>query len=251
MTIRRLAHVLLGLSIGMILVGAAGLSIVPMHNASPALPWVKPYKFDANGDVPVPGSANLHLPAGKVAVSFRAQLPSGPDNHLPLPKLDLDIDPPPGVAQPLATADYGVELSSNNDAHHRVWFVQVPTDGVYKITTDGEVNGIVTPSLAFGMEDEYPARATWPMWPFIALLVVGSFALLGSRMWSAFAPPPPNAAANRVFLPYSPEQYLGPQTPTDDGDSAERLKTLASLRDSGAITEAEFETEKRRILDDL
>jgi hypothetical protein len=29
----------------------------------------------------------------------------------------------------------------------------------------------------------------------------------------------------------------------------EQLKTLASLRDSGALTEAEYETEKRRILD--
>ncbi len=29
----------------------------------------------------------------------------------------------------------------------------------------------------------------------------------------------------------------------------EQLKTIAALRDSGALTEAEFETEKRRILD--
>ena len=37
--------------------------------------------------------------------------------------------------------------------------------------------------------------------------------------------------------------------PTDEGVRLERLKTLAAMRDSGALTEAEFETEKRRILD--
>jgi hypothetical protein len=37
--------------------------------------------------------------------------------------------------------------------------------------------------------------------------------------------------------------------PTDEGVRLERLKTLAALRDSGALTEEEFETEKRRILE--
>ena len=39
-----------------------------------------------------------------------------------------------------------------------------------------------------------------------------------------------------------------PYTPTDDGVRIEQLKNLAALRDSGALTDAEFETEKRRIL---
>ena len=37
--------------------------------------------------------------------------------------------------------------------------------------------------------------------------------------------------------------------PGDEGVRLERLKTLASLRDSGALTDAEFEAEKRRILE--
>ncbi len=39
------------------------------------------------------------------------------------------------------------------------------------------------------------------------------------------------------------------KTRTDEGTKIEHLKTLAALRDSGALTEAEFEAEKRRILD--
>jgi hypothetical protein len=37
--------------------------------------------------------------------------------------------------------------------------------------------------------------------------------------------------------------------PTDEGVRRERLKTLAALRDSGALTEQEYETEKRRVLE--
>ena len=38
-------------------------------------------------------------------------------------------------------------------------------------------------------------------------------------------------------------------SPTDEGTKIEQLKTLATLRDSGALTEAEFEAEKHKILD--
>ena len=37
--------------------------------------------------------------------------------------------------------------------------------------------------------------------------------------------------------------------PTEDGIRIQQLKTLAALRDSGALTEDEFESEKRRLLD--
>ena len=37
--------------------------------------------------------------------------------------------------------------------------------------------------------------------------------------------------------------------PSDEGVRLERLKTLAALRDSGALTEQEFQTEKQRILE--
>ena len=37
-------------------------------------------------------------------------------------------------------------------------------------------------------------------------------------------------------------------TPTDDGIRIQQLKTLAALRDSGALTQAEFDAEKRRLL---
>ena len=46
-----------------------------------------------------------------------------------------------------------------------------------------------------------------------------------------------------------PAPPADPYTPTDQGVRLEQLKTIAALRDSGALTEREFEEEKRRILD--
>ena len=39
------------------------------------------------------------------------------------------------------------------------------------------------------------------------------------------------------------------KTPTDEGAKIDQLKSIAALRDSGALTEAEFEAEKHKILD--
>jgi hypothetical protein len=47
----------------------------------------------------------------------------------------------------------------------------------------------------------------------------------------------------------APEQSPAAHASTGEAVKLQQLKTLASLRESGALTEAEFETEKRRILD--
>ena len=39
------------------------------------------------------------------------------------------------------------------------------------------------------------------------------------------------------------------EIPSDQGVKIEQLKTLAALRDSGALTEEEFKAEKRKVLD--
>jgi Short C-terminal domain len=56
-------------------------------------------------------------------------------------------------------------------------------------------------------------------------------------------PVPPAASPGAPRAPIAAAQELG-----DEGVRLERLKTLAALRDSGALSHEEFETEKRRIL---
>src|ERR1700747_3670254 len=78
-------------------------------------------KYDAYGEVPVPGSGSLYLPAGEVTVSFHTVVIRGGNGGLPVPSLGLTITPPDGVAQPVVNESVGSTTTVNNDAHIRVW----------------------------------------------------------------------------------------------------------------------------------
>jgi hypothetical protein len=171
-----------------------------------------------------------------------------------VPPLGVTIVPPDGVPQPVVTESIGSTTTVNNDAHVRVWLVQIPADGTYNITTDGQVNGFINPRLAFGHKSSYG----YLVWVFVAMFVVGLIDLALSVKWMASARRKAASAvvANSYFSAAEPiESQIVPASPgtarepTDEGVRLERIKTLAALRDSGALTEAEFEAEKRRILE--
>jgi Short C-terminal domain len=211
--------------------------------------------YDAYGEVPVPGSASLHLPAGQVAISLHTVIIGGPNGGgLPVPPLGVTIDPPSGVAQPTVTENFGSTTTVNNDAHVRVWVAQIPSEGNYNITTDGKVNGYIDPRLAFG----HGSSIGFLVWVFVGLFVVG---LIGSIMASRWLGrvrrnAAPGAGAGTLGYEFPVAPPIATPTvntivhePSGEGVRLERLKTIAALRDSGALTDAEFEAEKRRILD--
>ena len=204
-------------------------------------------KYNAYGEVPIPGSGSLYLPAGDVTASLHAVVISGPNGGgLPVPPLGVTIAPPDGVPQPVVTESIGSTTTVNNDAHVRVWTAHIPASGTYNVTTDGQVNGFIEPRLAFGHTSSYG----FLVWLFVASFVVGLIGCVLSGRWLARTRRKAVAAAN----PYvHPAVIPGPppsaaREPSDEGVRIERLKTLAALRDSGALTEQEFESEKRRIL---
>lgn len=202
-------------------------------------------KYNAYGEVPIPGSGSLHLPAGEVTVSFHTRVIGSPTGGgLPVPPLGMSVDPPAGVAEPVVTESFGSTTTVNNDAHVRVWVAQVPTDGVYSIKTEGQVGGFISPRLAFGHQSPYG----WVVWVFVVLFVVGLLDLICGLWWAVRIRRRPRRVATeqRVPVPEAPDALY---TPSDQGVRVEQLKTLVALRDSGALTEAEFEAEKRRILD--
>lgn len=207
--------------------------------------------YDAFGEVSVPGSTSLQLPAGEMTVSFHTETTGRPGGGFPIPDLSLTITPPAGVAKPEVIENVGTTTSVNNDVHVRVWTVQIPQQGTYNIETDGNVNGYISPSLAFGHGSSYG----WLTWVFGGLLGVGVVGLVAALFWSA--------RSGRKARPLAPEELLSfdeptgtaPQLhsvpsypPSDQGMRLDQLKQLAALRDSGALTEAEFEAEKHRIL---
>jgi hypothetical protein len=210
-------------------------------------------KYNAYGEVPIPGAGKLQLPAGEVIISFHTQIiGSTGGGGLPIPDLQLGIDPPAGVPEPVITENIGGTTTVNNDARVRVWVAQVAEDGEYAIRTDGNVGAYLSPRLAFGHGTQWGALPWWCAAVF-GLAVVD---LIIARIWAArvrraprpvpAGPPPPTFhLGDTPAMSYQPPSaYI----PTEDGIRIEQLKTLAALRDCGALTEAEFEAEKRRLL---
>ncbi|MGA5464590.1 SHOCT domain-containing protein [Mycobacterium sp. NPDC050041] len=205
--------------------------------------------FDAYGEVPVPGRGSIDLPAGEVTVSFHT-FTGGTEGGFEVPPLRLRIDPPEGVAEPDITETAAGVTTVNGDTRVRVWAVQIPADGAYDIETDGEVNGYINPQLSFGHGGGYD----WLPWVFAGLFVMSLVELTAGILWSV--------RAGKRARPVTPLYDFGATasdtdgstaahgySPTDQGIRLEQLNTLAALRDSGALTQAEFEAEKRRILD--
>ncbi|WP_374025578.1 SHOCT domain-containing protein [Mycobacterium sp. HNNTM2301] len=237
MSSRRLAKISLAAAIVVMVVSVGGFIAALVLNAF----FLD--KYNAYGEVPVPGSGSLNLPAGDVTISLHTIVISGPDRGLPVPPLGVTIAPPDGVAQPVVTENIGTTTTVNNDAHVRVWVAHVASSGTYNITTDGQVNGYINPRLAFGRNSSHG----FLVWLFVAAFVVGLAGSLVSGWWLGRTRRRAVVAANPYYRP--PVVPAAPVEPTDEGVRLERLKTLAALRDSGTLTAEEFEAEKRRILE--
>lgn len=205
--------------------------------------------YDAYGEVPIPGSSRLHLPAGEVTISFHTLVTGGPNGSFPIPPLQVGITPPEGAADPVLTESMGTTTSVNSDVRVRVWVADVAEEGVYDVEAGGNVNGYINPQLAFG-KDSSPGGLLWGFGAVLAVGVVALFAAIGWRTRSARRPQVPLApvSLDELSWPGSVPPPLSSYEPTDQGVRLEQLKTLAALRASGALTEAEFEAEKRRVL---
>lgn len=205
-------------------------------------------RYNAYGEVPIPGRAELHLPAGEVTISFHTQIiGTTGGGGLPIPDLRLGIDPPAGVPEPEITENIGSTTTVNNDARVRVWVADIAEAGDYTVRTDGNVTAFISPRLAFGHASSMGQAPWW----CAAVFGLGVVDLIIARVWAA--------RVRRTARPIPPTFSVGDApavtfgavksyVPTEDGIRIEQLKTLAALRDSGALTEAEFESEKRRLL---
>jgi hypothetical protein len=209
-------------------------------------------EYDAYGEVPIPGSTNLHLPAGEMTVSFHTVTTGTPTGGFPIPNLSFGITGPAGSPQPTVTQNIGGTTSVNSDVRVRIWTVHIPQEGTYDVKTDGSVDGYIAPSLAFGRDDS----RGWMLWLFGGLFVFALFDLFAALVWSARAgkkarllEPHEYATTDQPTSRPDPEpQPAASYTPTDQGVRLEQIRQLAALRDSGALTEQEYAAEKRRIL---
>ena len=209
-------------------------------------------EYDAYGEVAIPGSTSLHLPAGEVTISFHTAVTGSPSSGFPIPDLKFNVTPPAGVPKPEVIESIGDTTTVNSNTHVRVWVMRIAQEGTYDVETDGAVNGYISPRLAFGHGSSYG----WLTWVFGGLLALGVVELVGALFWSARSAKAARPLAPEELMSFDeptggppPLQTVPSYTPSDQGVRLEQLKQLAALRDSGALTDAEFEAEKRRILD--
>ncbi|ODQ94405.1 hypothetical protein [Mycolicibacterium holsaticum] len=139
--------------------------------------------YDAYGEVPIPGSGEVHLPAGDVNVSFHTLVIGQPTTGFPIPRMSLSIEPPDGVADPVVTESIGATTTVNSDTHVRVWTARIAQGATYRVTTDGDINGYISPRLAFG----HGSSHAWLPWVFGLLAGAGAVLLIPSVLWSVRA----------------------------------------------------------------
>jgi hypothetical protein len=137
-------------------------------------------KYDAYGEVPIPGTRTLHLPAGDVKVSFHTEIAGTMEGGgLPIPQnLEVTISPPDGVAEPTFARNIGGTDADNQDARVQVGTAQIRAPGDYTITTDGKASAFLSPRLAFGHRSNYGFLP----WLFVGLAAVSLLALLASAL---------------------------------------------------------------------
>jgi hypothetical protein len=239
MSSRRLAKISLAAAIAVMIVSVGGFIVALVINAF----FLN--KYNTYGEVPVPGSGDLDLPAGDVTISLHTTVIGSPNGGLPVPPLGVTVAPPEGVAQPALTESVGSTTTVNNDAHVQVWVAHIPASGIYHVTTDGQVNGYIGPRLAFGHKSSYGLS----VWLFVATFVAGLAGSIASGWWLSRTRRKAVVAANPYYRVPVVAPPVTPREAGDEGIRLERLKTLAALRDSGALTQEEFEAEKRRVLE--
>ena len=122
---------------GFVVIVLAALGVLPF------LIFEDPY-----GEVPIPGSATVHLPAGEVDVTLRT---AGPAGDVSVPPLSIRISGPGGTTQPeVIESPRWKHADTKGNMLVRVWVVRIAQEADYHIEVEGEVYRPYQPPLTFG-----------------------------------------------------------------------------------------------------
>jgi hypothetical protein len=206
--------------------------------------------YDAYGELSIPGSTSLHLPAGEVTVSFHTAVTGSPSSGFPIPDPKFNVTPPIGIPK---RGDR--KHRRHNDSQQRyacagVGDADCPEAPRHRNRRRGQ--RLHQPAAPFGHGSSYG----WLTWVFGGLLALGVVELVVALMWSARSAKAARPLAPEELMSFDeptgdppPLQTVPSYTPSDQGVRLEQLKQLAALRDSGTLTDEEFDAEKRRILE--
>lgn len=234
---RRGPWIATAISIGILVIGLVGGGVSLLVNSMIG-------SADAYGEVAIPGSASLELPAGDVLISYRATVGMSGSRGAIVPTLQLKITPPAGVEKPTLTASGSSSSTSNRELTAQIYTAHVAQAGTYKVEVGDAGFASQDQRLLFGHGSPYE----WVTWPLFGVAFVGIPFMIGSIFWLLRSEPEtsdaPSYSSPSDSLPEGPWKRV----PNDQDVRLEQLKTISALRDSGALNQAEFEAEKRRIL---
>jgi hypothetical protein len=142
--------------------------------------WTDSYKY---GEVPVPGSAALRLPAGSLDISLREL--TGGSLRIP-PSLWVSLSSSERV--PIATRravgeEFGPTSKSSTLSYRRIWKVRIPREDVYRVAAGG-ANDQAGYALVFG---HAPLAIGGRIWEYTGLAALAALlvwlAIRAGRLW--------------------------------------------------------------------
>jgi Short C-terminal domain len=218
------------------------------------LVWGEP---DQYGRVDIPGSGVVHLPSGSVDGTVALIIP-GRGNETPevlLPSdLSLTAVATDGSGAATVTRSVGTSgnaMDSHADSKRHVWNIDVPHDGDYRVTTHGNFLGLgVDAAVWLGHGAPISGTDVAPIALFLGAITTLVIWFVSQRR-AARAPEPDKDAADWRPAPESAGDDVLPESTGALPDFAhiKALERLSAMHDRGDLTDAEFETEKHRLLE--
>lgn len=144
--------------------------VAQIVNANVASDVSDAYKY---GSVHLPGSAVLEFPSGSLEVMVR----SGGSAPLDVPRgLRLGIVPVGGGPAPVLTRDrggqFGLSGRSGTDEFRRIWRLDTPRAGAYRVTVSGVDSADDPRQLTFGYGPPVSAVEIWEVGGLVMLVLL-------------------------------------------------------------------------------
>jgi len=164
--LKRLPHTAFEWFLSASIVGIFGFMALMFLDGLAYMHWTS----KAYGEVPIPGSRRLHLPAGDVLVTLHAEAPAevpNSDSDVPIPQgLELVITAPTGAPQPRVVGAYSGDVSTSHwipwepvEFYRQVEVAHIPVDGDYTITANANAGPPANPRMAFGYDSPFDTVA--------------------------------------------------------------------------------------------
>jgi hypothetical protein len=222
------------------------------------------------GQVQIPGSATVSLPAGSVDLTLESDVDEGFGLKVPARLAVAVTAVTPSSPAPTVTRDVGGDYSTTGGAtqrvngvpntYRRLWKVDVPRAGEYRVVSGPP--GLENPDGLLLDVGHSPGLGDVQIWERVGiawLIVMAlwfSARLVDRRRRSrarARARPRDISSVEEAAAPAEAPAPVAPLPEFEDrvqpaADHVERLTQLAKLHEAGQLTDAEFAAEKARVL---